>query len=197
MREVKRKARPGEYIKLIGDAGFNFNKAGDVLKVSGEYTGSDCVYVLEKDQPRSSGQRPGGYKWNYLVNEYVVLEGYVKEDINMFTKKDLRTGDIIEHRNGDKYMVMLGVGPDEADVLVRKSGYNKLSKWRDDLTEKVYDSDWDIMKVWRPKHACRVHWPETFNERAYELMFERKEVQKLTVAEIAERLGYEVEVIEG
>lgn len=112
-----------------------------------------------------------------------------------FTKKDLRTGDIVTTRNGNVYMVMLGVSSDNDDILARDTGYNFLETWNDDLSAKADRENWDIMKVWRPKSACCAKFPDDFRESNYTLMFDRKDVKKMTVSEISKALGYDVEII--
>lgn len=66
----------------------------------------------------------------------------------MFTKSDLKNGDIIVRRNGDVEIVIVDRG-----VLVSKTGWNRLRDVREDLTDDAdFCEEWDIVKVYRPKH---------------------------------------------
>lgn len=71
VKEVKRQAKVGEYIKIIKKS-FSFSKVGDILKVN--KTGFECVGILGKYHKRPTDNP---YKmWTYTNDEYVVLENY-------------------------------------------------------------------------------------------------------------------------
>lgn len=72
VREVKRLAEVGEYIKLTR-AEYSFNKVGDVLRVDNRINGLAIVY--NSNQPRETGYNLAA-DWGYLPHEYVVLENY-------------------------------------------------------------------------------------------------------------------------
>lgn len=76
VKEVKRAAKPGEYIKLT-KARFGFNEVGDVLKVN--TTQETRVSVSPADHLRGgviSSIFGYGGDWEYPHSDYVVLEGY-------------------------------------------------------------------------------------------------------------------------
>lgn len=78
VREVKRKARKGEYIKLIKTE-YSFDKVGDILRVNGRFKFSDMVVVLNEDLPRYNHYSEE-MKWLYKAESYVVLENYKPEE---------------------------------------------------------------------------------------------------------------------
>lgn len=80
INEVKRKAKVGEYIKLINTP-FSFNTIGDILKV--DRIINDCfVGVTSENHIRTScsataiGRDPYNGCWCYSPRCYVVLENY-------------------------------------------------------------------------------------------------------------------------
>lgn len=73
MREVKRKAKVGEYIKLTTDL-YSFDKVGDILKVC-DVSKYDAAAVHSKDYPRPTSATSDNM-WPYHESYYVVLEGY-------------------------------------------------------------------------------------------------------------------------
>lgn len=73
VREVARRAKIGEYIKLT-KASFNFNKIGDVLRVD-KCSNCDGIIVYNHSQPRETGYTED-IPWYYLPHEYVVLKNY-------------------------------------------------------------------------------------------------------------------------
>lgn len=104
VKEVKRYAKPGEYIKIVKPHGCSIEdyKKGDILKVvtySGERPTPDATYY--KDEI-----------WKYAnADEYVVLEGYEPEQPGeptyyngkiIFTKGDdvFKTGHVYEIKDG-------------------------------------------------------------------------------------------------
>lgn len=96
-----------------------------------------------------------------------------------FTLSDLQFADILILQNGERYVVadgyMMGQKSDyycDADEI--KDFYN------DDLTRKYNNCEYDIVKV----------------ERVEQVIYEREEkVVEMTIAEISEKLGYEVKVV--
>jgi hypothetical protein len=104
-------------------------------------------------------------------------------EVNM-TKKDLKDGDIVTLRNGDRLVLFeedfTDVSKDSANMLL------VLDDLDNNLNYARYgnrNEDYDVIKVERPVE--------------YETVFERKEeeVKELTVDEISEKLGYKVKVV--
>lgn len=120
------------------------------------------------------------------------------------TKRDLRTGMIVTTANGEEYMVMLGFktqGIDE-DVIVirnREGGYNKLSRYNDDLTH-VENPDYDIVKVALMAKAKRTFADDAVRTEDAEVIWKKVEevedtpVVTLTLADIQEALGFAVRI---
>ena len=73
VREVKRPAKVGEYIKLTSSGGFSFSQAGDILKVD-RVESNGIVYVLGEHHPRET--YGVSTPWVYILGEYVVLKNY-------------------------------------------------------------------------------------------------------------------------
>ena len=110
-----------------------------------------------------------------------------------FKKSDLKTGMVVECRNGNRYTVMLNTvnTQDKAvDVLI-STGYAyswmALHDYSDDLRyvhedeDGVYEDncDYDIIKVYQPSHCYSFVASKKFNSRYYVdddmLIWERKE----------------------
>ena len=118
---------------------------------------------------------------------YYILEGLEDNSFEecelelaqIITKKDLKFGDILTLRNGDRYVVADGVMYGEESNYVYDC--EEIDLWyNDDLTENKNDKDYDIVKV----------------ERLGNVIYERKEETKeMTVEEISKALGYEVKVV--
>lgn len=118
--------------------------------------------------------------------------------------KDLRSGYVVELRNGTKWLVARA-GNDFTRILVDNRGswgyldhsYNE-DLTRKDSSEGIYGGvrTRDIMKVWglitKPSEWKYAAGTAT-NYRP--VLWERKDAKKLTVDQISELLGYPVEIV--
>ena len=130
---------------------------------------SPCKWVqlLEGKTEEEIRKTGFGYTSDWLVEE------------NNMKKQDLKNGDIVILRNGDR-LVYTDCGFKD----LSKDFHNcisLLSDLNDDLTYCSERESNDIVKVERPVK--------------YETVFEREEVKELTVDEISKRLGYKVKVV--
>lgn len=94
------------------------------------------------------------------------------------TKKDLRTGMVVEIRNGAKYTVMLNAqsGTDNDDILANhEGGFVRLSNYRDDLSDKNND-DFDIIRVFEHFGLGALL---KFNDRDMKVLWERDHEPKV------------------
>lgn len=76
VREVKRIAKVGEYIKLI-NCDYTFDKPGNILRV--DETSHGLVFVYGRNHPYTPDYYDEKISWSYSADQYVVLEGYKPE----------------------------------------------------------------------------------------------------------------------
>ena len=117
-------------------------------------------------------------------NEITVVE--YKED----SKMELKEGMIVECRNGSRYLLRK-VG----DVLIGSNfdGWIKTT-YNENLCENYYHYEtFDIMKIYISKSP---KLEGLFANNYLDCIWERKEPKKMTLAQISEALGYEVEVVD-
>lgn len=114
-------------------------------------------------------------------------------------KSELRSGDIVKTREGQKYIVLLNI-IEYGDLLINLSdGYFlNLKGYEEDLTfGNRNQKHWDIVAVCAldfPGDNLRQHGLTKW-AAGYKWTWERKEVKKMTVSEICKELGYEIEII--
>lgn len=72
----------------------------------------------------------------------------------MFTKSDLKPGDIIKRRNGEIEIVSV-FGSDW--YFRTEEGWNNFSDTKDDLTD-CCGEEWDIVEVRRPLHVASINF---------------------------------------
>lgn len=98
-----------------------------------------------------------------------------------FNKGDIKEGDIITLRNGDRLLV--DADKDLQDLSEENdNSVASLYVYRDDMIHCCGNKDYDIVKVERPVE--------------YSTVYDRKEeVREMTVEEISKALGYEVKVV--
>lgn len=121
------------------------------------------------------------------------------EEEAQFCKDDLKAGMWIQLRNGSRFLVLTDVDTthygQEKLVGIRDCGFIIGSNLNNDLTHKNH-SDFDIMKVWGLSVNSRTY---NFEDMQSDLIWERKEEPvktKLTLEELAEKAGYNIDEIE-
>jgi hypothetical protein len=107
-----------------------------------------------------------------------------------FTKADLKTGDVVLRRNGEIEIVNYELGT----LICKEGGYNLLSYFRNDLTHTT-TREWDIIEVRRPKEKCDCCFDAMSVPRRGTLVYERKEPEEMTLAEVCKLLGKEIKII--
>lgn len=105
-----------------------------------------------------------------------------------FTKADLKTGDVVLTRGEKVYIVIR-----ELETLVCKTEVHNLDDINDDLTSQSSKSQ-DIIAVRRPeeKFDC-CFWAFDFEKGT--LIYERKEVEEMTLEQVCKLLGKEIKII--
>lgn len=139
-RKNKTKFKVGDKVRVIkcsidGERCKNLNKVSTITEI-GEYL---CYPYMLKD-----------IREPFKENELALVE-------KQFTKSDLKDGDIVTYRNGDKRTVIAG-------NLINSNGYisKKLNQYTNELKDTVIGESLDIIKVERPVK--------------YEIVFEREEI---------------------
>ena len=97
------------------------------------------------------------------------VSGLVEEK-KVFTKNDLKNGDVIKKRNGSVEIVVLPLGTLVTNDKI--SGFNILDDIRDDLTSSI-DDKYDVVAVRRPTevHHCRF---SAFKDELGDLVYDRE-----------------------
>ena len=116
----------------------------------------------------------------------------VEESKEIMTLKDLRSGMVVETRDGDRYLVLV----DGEDIhMMCGDGALHMGQWEvqqlyhDDLTRKNGFNDHDVMKVYsRVQSFYKVNATKN-------LLWEREKAKKMTLEEIEKALGYPVKVV--
>ena len=109
-----------------------------------------------------------------------------KED----NKMELKEGMIVECRNGNRYLLRK---VNDALIGSNFDGYIK-TVYDENLCENYYHEEtFDIMKIYISKS---LNLKNLFDNNYLTCIWKRKETKKMTLAQISEALGYEVEVID-
>ena len=136
-----------------------------------------------------------------VQNEVDIENEIEREENKMFTKSDLRNGDVCIRRDGQRRVYIV---TDNFKILTgfdyQTEGWLYLQDYNEDLTSKrVLDfKEKDIMKVFRPKEGRSLSYYKTDNlvENGFELVFERKpEPVEMTLAEVCKALGKEIKIV--
>lgn len=131
----------------------------------------------------------GTWSSKYYAKEkgYTILEW--SDFMNKkFTKADLKTGDVVMQRNGLVQIVNC-----EHQMFITRDGWNDMNQVNPNLTNKAYE-EFDIVAVRRPlkKSDCQFN---AFRDKMGTLVYERKEVEEMTLAEVCRLLGKEIKIV--
>ena len=123
----------------------------------------------------------------FKKNKYTILEW---EDFmnDIFTKADLKTGDVVNFRNE-----LVGIVNRDLEMIICVDGFESLDSIRSDLTH-ARKKQFDIVEVRRPKNkgdcafnAIRCKWGT--------LVYERQEAEEMTLEQVCKLLGKEIKII--
>lgn len=142
------KYKVGNRIKIKDDFSCDKNYEVETNKKMEKYAGrimtvrkiNNNLYKMQED----CKENIDGWYWSEDM-----IEG-----LATFTKSDLKDGDIVTYRNGDKRMK-------QVDRVVKEYDYIDLDSYNEDLTLSDKQKEYDIVKVERPTQ--------------YETVYERKE----------------------
>lgn len=170
-------------------------KIGDKVRVIGDLEWDDSRFptcgVTEEMQDLSGKivtiERTSGEDryWIYEDDNKYEWRGRMFTSIAEFQLCDLKSGMVVEVRNGGRYLVL----KDRDDIsLMNESGSTYLGGSHDNNL-KYYDKNFDVMKVFDKVRVFRNVKTTT------DLLWERKEPKKMTLKEVEKELGYAVEVV--
>jgi len=120
--------------------------------------------------------------------------------MKQFTKKDLKIGYLVRHRNGTLKMVMpIQSGSPEKCLLVLVSStglWSELNAYSEDLISKCASSKGtlDVLEVYGYSEYSTTALE--FNTSHRHLLWKREEPKKeMTIADIEKELGYSIKII--
>lgn len=110
-------------------------------------------------------------------------------------KSDLKTGMVVQVRNGDKYLVLLD-NPDEPNMnlIGFDGGFLQLVTYDDDMIAQSKYRAFDIMSVYTLQSSIQNLL--TKSHLQYKLLWERKkEIKEMTIAEVEKELGFKIKIV--
>lgn len=117
---------------------------------------------------------------------------------NKLTRADIESGYVVKLRNGD-YRMAIRVGGFTKILADKFGNWAYLSRWGDDLSFASCTKGPDPMDIVAVYGLVRepVNYSYAFplSPSQRDLLWERKDPTKLTVAEIEKLLGYEIEIV--
>jgi len=171
-----------DFCKYLHSIGKRWNDATSYLNnTEWDRYGTDTVYLFNSDLV--------SYIYHAKRQNYTILEwsDFMNKE---FTKADLKTGDVVQLRCGE-----LGIVITDFEVIVcQNGGWLDFKHIREDLTDSLYGEKYDIMVVRRPKRNYDCAFDAIHHDRGI-IVYERKEVEEMTLAEVCKLLGKEIKII--
>ena len=116
--------------------------------------------------------------------------------IDKFTKSDLRNRMVVETRSGRRYILIDDRLLSDTNYLWLNSHYDEHNLfhhgYNDDLTMSS-GANWDIIKVYKEVNNLCFCNDDVYG--ALDLLWERKPVKEVTMAEVEEKFGCRVKII--
>ena len=175
-----------EFCKVMHDAGRTWFSGTPYLPCTmWDWHNEKTVYYFNE----------GGYGFTDgpITQNYTILEWSDFRKEKEMTKSELKTGMVVEYRDGEKRIVLRDTPI--GDVLICKDRWNSLNSYTDDLRNTTGAPHIDIIAVYTPMEESQM---EQENWNAQTCIWRRsevKEVKEVTIAEIAKKFGVAVEDI--
>lgn len=183
IKPAKPKFKVGDKVRIITDHPLK----GTVVTIVDIGDSKPERYIVEREERDSKGDIYYIRCAPWYDHELELVEEDSKE---IFTKADLKPGMVVEYRNGEKALYING-------IFMEFNTWMNVTDFKEDLTylHTKCDHYLDICKVYNSKAFTFKNLLDSDN---MELIWERKdEAKEMTVAEIEEKLGYKVKIVDG
>ena len=181
------KFKVGDRVRVIDTTLMYYNKIGTILEKRSNNV-YDVIFEFNKEE-----------KFRYVGDELELVEK--ENNMKEFTLSDLTDDMIVETKSKIKYLVI-----SDAKVLIRCDEWLSIDNYLKDLTSYGYE-EFNIDKVWKIKskngytNLINLLTDDYISRMVYcnkiELVYDRNKPQpkKMTIQQICEELGYEVEIV--
>lgn len=178
-----RKIKAGDKIKIISAQDEKFNYS-DVI---------GNIYIVKEIRESQIGKKYAELK-NSIYKPYLYNCELVDEKEKQFTKSDLKNGDIVELRNGQRYVYIekyndrfiYSTDSDEVIVNLKDGEYSRLANYDDDLRYKGRGNcEYDIMKI--------LDMSEFYRKQKW--TWEREKTEEMTLEEVCKELGRDIKIV--
>lgn len=175
-------------------------KVGDKIKIiSGEDEERDYsnaignIYIVKEIKETIRGKKYAELK-NSTYKPYLYNCELVNEKEKQFKKSDLKNGDIVELRNGQRYVYIekyndrfiYSTDSDEVIVNLKDGEYSRLGNYDDDLRYKGRGNcEYDIMKI--------LDMSEFYRKQKW--TWEREKTEEMTLEEVCKELGKDIKIV--
>lgn len=178
-------------------------KVGDRVRRTEEFTGGFRLPSIPRGAIGTVIQDSGDHCPRVKFDGYpAIYSADSCMELATFSKADLKPGYVVEMRDGSKAIICeyqpKGARKTELALMYEKGdhGWDKFGLVNDDLTwDGVVGSNHDITKVYG--YSSDGYFANNTNTEFRPLLWERKEPKKMTMKEICDALGYEVEIVKG
>lgn len=178
-----RKIKVGDKIKIINTKNEDFSYSSVIGK----------IYIVEEIREDSCKEKFATLK-NSIYMPYLYNCELVDEKEKQFTKSDLKNGDIVELRNGERYVYIekyndrfiYSTDSDEVIVNLKDGEYSRLGNYDDDLRYKGRGNcEYDIMKI--------LDMSEFYKKPKW--TWEREKTEEMTLEEVCKELGKDIKIV--
>lgn len=152
----------------------------------------NIIYSYVREKKNKEGKNMRGIKAGdkILVNK------------KQFTKSDLKSGDMVELRNGEVYIFIKEAKRNQydnpTDIFIGINSYHciPLNRYSDNLLNSRGEKSYDIMKISNGFYIKNIFRPYSSATLATpDWVLERKETEEMTLEEVCKELGRDIKII--
>lgn len=177
-----------DFLNQCADRGLRWasgDKANEGATV--RYSQGRMIVVYQECSYSSDGRALFFVESEPLNKKIIKWSDYMKR--KNFTKADFESGMVVECRNGERYLVL-------KDKLLNSAHWKCISDYTAEMKECAKGTrPYDIMKVYDTIGVTNL--VNVFIDDSLILIWERQEVEEMTLEEVCKLLGKEIKIVKG
>lgn len=177
-----------EFLEILDGDGIEWVTGNELITKNnwGEYKEHTC-YRIDDDKRMTYATCNYYREDGKQIITFTELKKKIKEENMEFAKKDLKSGMVVELKNGSKRLI---IECDEELICVEISNADFVSQYNEDLTHSVH-KHLDIQKVFNYP-TISLNYVVERNKKA---IWERKAPKEMTIKDVEKELGYPIKIV--
>lgn len=184
--DLNSKEEINDFLNQCADRGLRWASGDKANRGAAVRYSQGRMIVIYKECSYSSDGRALFFVASEPLNKKIIKwSDYMKR--KNFTKADFESGMVVECRSGERFLVL-------RDKLLNGTHWRAIENYTSELKECVNGTyPYDIMKIYDTIGVTNLH--NAFSDDNLILIWERQEVEEMTLAEVCKLLGKEIKIV--